>query len=269
MKTTRHAIGVLAATLWLAATGVQALEPFAVYDRFDEKPLDAKRWVETERSRLVRHGGLHLMQRTPGVAAGDAGLTFSNWNANMPASLPVTALRARIRVDAVEPATCAANVSPGQARARIIGSFFNVGTAVPGSQVGDVIAQVRITRFSNTSDAPGLLRIQGIASLCTSDDCAFTQTIGNVVDLGTVAVGTPAVVQLQWDAAGNAFFFSRDGGAQAGSVGYAYSDAQPPTQPFHQLSTRLDLPNCSSGPIASGMVDARFDNVAVNRSALP
>src|SRR5690349_11393820 len=112
MNTPRYAIGALAALV--CAAGAQALEPFAVYDRFEEKPLDAKRWVETERSRLVRNGGLQLMQRTPGVAAGDAGLSFSNWNASLPSALPVTAIRARIRVDAVEPATCAANVSPGQ-----------------------------------------------------------------------------------------------------------------------------------------------------------
>lgn len=257
------ALGTLAAT-----PAVQAAEPFAIYDRFDGPSLDPSRWIETERTRQVRNGGLHLMQRTPVFSISDAGLTFSNWNANMPAALPVTSIRARIRVDALEAASCPSNPSPGQSRARIIGSFFNVGIPEIGSQVGDVIAQVRITRFSNAADPAGVLRVQGIASQCASVDCASAATIGNIVDLGTVTIGTAATVQLQWDQAAKTFTFSRDGGAFSGTVGYSLPDTTPPSSVFHQVSTRLDLPNCTTAS-ASGMVEARFDNIAVNRSAVP
>ena len=96
--------------------------------------------------------------------------------------------------------------------------------------VGDVIAQIRVARFSNSSDAPGVLRVQGVASLCTSPDCGFASPVGNVVELGTVAVGTPTVLQLEWDQGGQAFRFSRDG--VTGTVGYADAGLNPPGSCF-------------------------------------
>ena len=131
-----------------------------------------------------------------------------------------------------------------------------------------MIAQVRILRFSNSTDPAGLLRVQGIVNLCTTADCNSAAPIGNVVDLGTVMVGTPTTVQIQWDKPGKTFYFSRDG-ATPGTVAYADSDASPPSLPFKQLSTRVNVPSCQSAPRASSMVDALFDNVFVNRSALP
>lgn len=261
-------ITVLAAAC-LATASAHALEPLRPYDNFAAAPLDLSRWLETERVRVIRGGALNLAQRTPVTTAADSGLSFSSWNENLANPAAVTALRAKVTVNAADPAACAANPAAGQARARIIGSFFNVGTPVPGSQLGDVLAQVRLTRFSNSTDAPGVLRVQGIVSQCTSADCAATTTIGSLVDLGTVNVGTATTVQLQWDAPAKTFLFARDGGAQSGSVVYAISDTTPPSVPFKQLSTRLDLPACASTPALQGWVDASFDNVSVNRSAAP
>lgn len=256
-------------TALLAATSVSALEPLRPYDNFGTAPLDLARWLETERVRVIRAGALQLAQRTPVTTLADNGLSFSNWNENLANPAAVTGLRAKITVNAVQPAACAANPAPGQARARIVGGFFNVGTPTPGSQVGDVIAQVRITRFSNTTDAPGVLRVQGIVSQCTSADCAATTTIGSVVDLGSVTLGTATSVQMQWDQPNKTFLFGRDNGAFSGSVVYALDDASPPSVAFKQMSTRLDLPACASTPNLQGSVDASFDNVAVNRSAAP
>jgi hypothetical protein len=267
---TKTLIGAGFAALVALASAAQAIEPFRPYDRFDTPVLDPARWAEGERIRLIKGNALHLMQRTWGLAGSDAGITSVNHNSNLANPATVTALKARIKVNALEANACAANVSAGQSRARIVGSFFNVAIPpVPGSQVGDVIVQVRLTRVSNSPDPAGVLRVQGIASICQSGDCALTATIGNIVDLGTVAVGTPTVVQYQWDQGGKTFSFSRDGGAWAGTVAYALPDTTPPMLPFQQLSTRMDLPNCQSAPRVSGLVDAVFDNVAVNRSAAP
>jgi hypothetical protein len=87
--------------------------------------------------------------------------------------------------------------------------------------------------------------------------------------LGSVGIGTPTTVQLQWDKPGKTFYFARDGATYSGAVAYAQSDASPPSLLFRQLSTRVNLPSCQSAPQVSGMVDARFDNVFVNQSALP
>jgi len=76
-------------------------------------------------------------------------------------------------------------------------------------------------------------------------------------------------VELKWDKGGKTFYFSRDGGAYSGTVGYAQDDTHPPSTLFRQLSTRVNVPHCQSGPRVPAVVDVRFDNVFVNQSAAP
>jgi len=113
-------------------------------------------------------------------------------------------------------------------------------------------------RRSNSTDPAG-----------TSTDCLASNLVGSIVDLGTVAIGTATTVQLQWNQAGKTFCFSRDNGAASGSVSCTDSDATPPSVPYKQLSTRMDVQNCLSGPRVSGLVDANVDNIFVNKSAAP
>jgi len=258
------------AALGVCAPAVRAAEPLKIYDRFDDKPLDPARWFEWERVREIRGAGvLRLMQRSWGITASDSGLTFQNWNSSLTNPASVTSLRARVNVTALETNACPSNPAIAQARARIAGTFFNIGVPTPNSQIGDALAQIRLTRFSNSADPAGVLRVQGILSICQSTDCVSASTVGNIVDLGTVAVGTPAVVQMQWDRGGKTFIFLRDNGAYAGSVAYTFDDTSPPSSPFKHLATRVDLPNCQSAPPVSALVDVKFDNVQVNQGALP
>lgn len=259
-------VPAMAAAL-MAATAAQAAEPFKLYDKFNEKPLDPTRWLDSERARFIKGGGLHLMQRSWGLAGSDVGLTSANWSTNFSDPAGITQIRARVTVNALETNACTSNPAIADARARIIGGFFNIGTPAPGSQVGDVTAQVRFMRSSNSTDAPGVLRVQGIVLACTTADCAGGVTIGNIVELGAVNIGTPTTVQMQWDQPAKTFLFSRDGGAYSGTVGYAQSDVNPPSVLFRQLSTRVNIPNCQSAPRVNALVDARFDNVFVNQSA--
>jgi hypothetical protein len=262
-------ITTLALGLTLATASAYAVEPFRPYDNFATTPLDSARWQEVERVRVIRNGALNLLQRNLSANIADSGVAFYSWSESVANPAAVTAIKARITVNAVEAQACTTNPAVVQSRARIVGTFFNVGTPVPGSQVGDVLAQVRLTRASNSADPAGVLRVQGIASVCTNTDCSGTTTIGNIVDLGTTPLGQATTVQLQWDQPGRAFLFSRDNGANSGSVGYTESHALPPTLPFKQLSTRMEVANCLSAPRVSGLVDARFDNVQVNKSAAP
>jgi len=110
--------------------------------------------------------------------------------------------------------------------------------------------------------------VQGLLSICSNADCSGATTVGNIVDLGTVALGTPTTIGLQWDKPGKTFYFSREG-ATTGTVAYAQSDSSLPSLMFRQLSTRVNVPNCFSAPAVSAVVDARFDNVSVNASAAP
>ena len=258
------------AALVLSVSPAQALEPFKVYDKFAERPLDPARWAEGERVREIRGAGvLRVMQRSYGLGGTDFGLQFQSWGSTLTNPSTVTALRARVNVTALETNACPSNPAFSQARARIAGTFFNIATPTPGSMLNDAFAQVKLVRFSNSGDPDGVLRVQGILSLCTTADCNSSATVGNVVDLGTVAVGTPTVVQLQWDKGGKTFYFSRDNGAFSGTVAYAFDDTSPPGNPFKQLSTRVDLPNCQSAAPVSALVDVKFDNVQVNQSTVP
>ena len=252
----------------LSAPAAFAAEPFKLYDKFSDRPLDPGRWLGGERARSIKGGALHLMQRDWSSDAANVGVTTTNWGVNFAEPATITQMRARIVVDALEANACPGNGTVGDARVRIIGGFFNTGEAIAGSQVNDVTAQVRLARLSNSADPAGLLRVEGVVIHCTTADCAAGFAIGNIVDLGTVAIGTATTVQLEWDQGGQSFRFSRDGGRQAGTVGYAESGLNPPGVLFRQLSTRLNVPNCMAGPL-SGFADAKFDNVYVNQTARP
>jgi hypothetical protein len=249
------------------APAAEALEPFKLYDKFSDRPLDPARWADSERVRVIKGGAIHLMQRTWSSDAFDAGVTAGNWSENFTDPGTITQMRARITVTDLEANVCPSNVAVSDARARIHGSFFNIGQAIPGSLLNDVTAQVRLVRFSNSADPAGVLRVEGIVLLCSSADCALGSTIGNIVDLGTVHVGAPTTVQLQWDQGGQAFHFSRDGNKHAGSVGYPYA-VHPPGLLFRNLSTRVNVPNCTTRRLANA-IDTKFDNVFVNQTAQP
>ena len=82
-----------------------------------------------------------------------------------------------------------------------------------------------------------------VLSICTQGRLRQRGNGGNIVDLGTVMVGTPATVQMQWDKAGKTFHFGRDG-VPPGTVAYAESDASPPSIASRNLSTRETVPSC-------------------------
>ena len=263
------ALSAAAIAIAFACPPARALEPFKTYDNFTAAGINPDLWNEWERSRSVKKGALNLLQRSWGLNTADTGSSFYLFNTNIANPVPVTELRAKVTVNALEVNACATNAAIGGSRARIIGSFFNVGTPVAGSELGDVLAQVRFNRFSNSLDAAGVLRVQGVAFVCDDAQCLTSTLIGSVVDLGTVNVGQAATVQLQWDKANKQFLFGRDAGAFSGAVAYTQSDADAPGLPFAQVSTRTDIPSCLAGPRVTGYVDATFDNVAVNKSAAP
>jgi len=249
-----------------AAAPAQALEPFKIYVRSPDRAIDHARWSDNEKIREIKGGAMRLMQRTYGPGNSDVGATPTNWHSNIAPVTPfLTALKATITVTALETNACPSNPAVGDARARIIGSFFNTSFTMSGTQLNDAIAQVRLYRASNSTDPAGQLRVQGILSICTTSDCNSATTVGNIVDLGTVMVGTPTTVAIQWDKPGKTFHFSREG-VGAGTVAYAESDDFFPSLLFRQVSTRVVVPSCQSAPRVSGLVDALFDNVFVNRS---
>jgi hypothetical protein len=269
--------GLLGCTLAQA----QSLEPFKSYDRFAEHSLlDPARWAEFEQVRQIKDDGLRLMQRTWPFTGSDTGSSAPSYSEHFVNPAAITAIKAKITVKAFEVSSCAANTTAvGDSRARIAGIFFNVGPTppVPGSNIDDMHVQVRVIRQSNSNDAAGVLRVEGIVVHCMDPGCASGPIVGgSVVPLGNVSTGTPVTVEMQWDKANKQFLFSRDNGTFSGSVVYGsfpnpktglpYSDSWRPGVENKNLQARLTLPNCQSGPRVSGMIDAMFDNVSVNNS---
>jgi hypothetical protein len=255
----------LVACLLLGTLPVQAQESFVVIDNFAASTINAERWNEPERSRRIVGGALELIQRDYGATTADSGVAAQSFGSDLPYPGRVTQLRAQVRVNAIGAVGCNANPTVGSARARLFGTFFNTGNPVPGSFVGDVLAQVWLRRNStDLESAP--LQVLGIVSLCTSSDCNTTQTIG-VAPLGTATSVQNVVLSIEWDRANKRFVFVRDG-STTGEVAYTLADDSAPGRPLMSLGGRTEVPACTSGPRPTSFVNARFDNVTVNRSAL-
>jgi hypothetical protein len=268
---------ITAGLLGCALAQAQSLEPFKSYDRFAEHSLlDPARWAEFEQVRQIKDDGLRLMQRLWPQTGSNSGFSSFNYSEHFVNPAAITAIKAKITVKAIEVSSCPSNVAVGDSRARIAGMFFNVGGAVPGSNLNDMYAQLRVIRRSNSTDAAGVLRVEGVVVHCKDSICQNALAVGPLIDLGTVSTGKPATVEMQWDKINKQFLFSRDNGTNSGSVTYGsynnpdtglpYTDSSPPSLENKNVQTRMILPNCQSGPSVSGMIDAMFDNVSVNNS---
>ncbi len=262
-------VGALALGVWAACGPAAALEGYVPYDKFGTTQLDPVRWSDAERSRMLVAGTLRLVQRDWGPTTSDAGTTGNSWSDSLTRGGRVTQLRAAVRVGVIDMTGCINNATPTLVRARVMGTFFNSGNRSPGSNVGDVFAQMYLSRASNSVDAPGVLRVEGRVLMCTSSDCNNATPIGSTVALGTAQAGVYTFLQIEWDKANKQFLFSRDKGVATPLPYNDIDDSADPGNPFKSVGTRTDVANCASGPRAFGYVDARFDNVQVNASAKP
>lgn len=266
MKRSFLSLAVLAAGI--ASPGAQALESYSNYDRFTAAPIDASRWTTFERTRQIKGQALNHVHRESGQPGSDTGGTSVNFSTNLANPSLITQLKGTIRVNAVEVTNCATNAGfNGSINARMIGSFFNTGTPVNGSQVGDMLAQVNLARAANSTDAPGVLQVQGSVLVCQNSDCSQVSIVGTFAGLGTATVGQDVALKLEWDKATKTFTAVRDGSITS-VVTYTQSDRAGPGNPFKNLSTRSSLANCT-GTRPVGNIDASFDSIAVNRSAAP
>lgn len=257
------------AALLTPALGL-AQEAYTAYDQFTATRLDINRWTPAsalERVREINGNALRMVQRDLGLQTSDAGVTGISFATPMTNPSTITQARVSITTTAVEVSGCTANTSASEAQARFAGAWFNAGPQTAGSRQNDVLAGIRVFRASNSTDAAGVLRVQGFVSRCTNSDCSTTASLGTAA-FDTVPLGTSVRLQIEWDAANNRFSFSRDGGT-AKTVAYTVADALAPTTVFREVGTRMALANCFSGPRTAGYIDAKFDTVTVNASALP
>lgn len=255
----------LIATALLAC---QAQAATVLYDDFNVLTgLDRVKWNDSEAARFIDNGRLTLGRFLYGSTSSDAGLTLESWGLSMPVTAPIKGLRGNLKVaDIKQDEPCAANGSVGQSTARLISSHFNIraGGPVPGDRTGDVLAQVRVRRTSNSTDPVGTLQVQATLSQCANADCSVSTSVPGAtspMSLGTVTVGTPIKLQYAWDKKANSFTYVRDGVTTV-TISYdaSLNVSVAPAVVFATASLRNEIQNCTTQRTKGGIV-SYFDNI--------
>jgi hypothetical protein len=263
----RIAVGCTA--FGLMAVPAQAAESYSAYDNFNgQTEFGLNLWLFGERQRLIKGGVLSVIQRDYGLQTSDTGTLNQTWGADLANPSDVTQMRSSMTVNSAEITGCSTNTTPSTVQLRMVAAFFNVGPTSPTSRIGDVVALARFYRSSDSSDGPGVFKVDGLVVQCTTSDCNYDQTQLGSVDLGTVSTGQTLSMRLEWDAARNRFSFYR-GSEPVQRITYVVSDTQPAFLLFRSLGTRTNVASCFGGTRAEAFIDGKFDNLSVNASAAP
>lgn len=265
----------------------EALEPLKLYDKFREVPINPDTWIgnqfeapfrsnssflELARETIQDPEGRHLriLNRSFGQNTINDGNSLSLFNLRFTHPETITAIRSRVQVRNVESTGCpfSVNPTPTVATARIFGFFFNTGTPTP--ETGgflDVIAGVQLQRRSDSADPPDVLEISYFVNHCLDFNCVGIAPLGGG-SLGKVKTGEWVRLLVRWDKDRHQFIFRGDSGPPA-IVEYTVSDAAAPGIQVKTIGADNFTANCDNTPRPVGVVDALFDNVFVNQSALP
>jgi len=284
-----------------------------LYDDFKTPFLDPDRWFGTEEperivevfrgtssNRLVMenraYGKTHTnddrTRNTLSLHFRDATVT-ELVPGQIPANPDVTAIRATVKVDALEQVGCATNATPTRSFARLSGDFFNTrpgGAIGPGNATGDVFAAIGLERDTDPANPPDVIRVIAVAFFCTNPRC----TAGTLAfrQLGTTRTRKDVVLLIQWDQQNNGFIFQRDNGTPE-FIGYeefifilrdpeipgeflspGEVPENPPGRPVQGLTVQHFVANCDMDDPANATrpvawMRAFFGNVFVNESAAP
>jgi hypothetical protein len=259
------------ALLIFTTVPAQALESLVLYDDFHPPPsfINPDKWFGTDFGgtdavREIQGTHLRMFYRAFGNTTSDIDLTFSPLQLHFQNPAAVTAIQATITVRDFEVTGCPSNPEASRVRAKLQGFFFNTGTPRPGDATNDVNAQIRLQRRSDSTDVPGLFRVQGVVFQCTDPACNGTITLA-FVDLGLASIHQPTTLLLQWDRNNHTFIFKVDGTRTAAP--YTVSDTAPPSIQDKVINVQNVVANCIAAPRPVGAVDALFDDVFVNASA--
>jgi hypothetical protein len=251
-----------------------ALESLVTYDQFDgvDGDIDRNLWGPTygpvEQKRFINDAGqLELGQRVLAKGTTSTGATAATYSLNFYSPSTVKEMGATITILGAGAEPCSANTDVGFSAARIAGSFFSNGTKTAGSQLNDIIAQVRLERTADSTAAEGVTNVVARVDQCTSSDCLTTTTLSRNVLGAAVLPNTAVRVYLRWEQSSKTFYFRRGSDAYV-TYTYTFNDSVAPSVPFKGLQIRNKVENCAlAGANRSGWAAATFDNVVVNASA--
>lgn len=256
-----------------------APKALVLYDDFRAPRIDPAKWegmwgdftdlreavreIRSPTSVLRVNGYLRVALRSyantwddTGSLGGPFGLPFANAAALNEVAFTVT-------VRAAEAVGCPANPGLAAAVAEFRGFFFNDGTGTAGAE-GDILAAITVNRFAPDT---GPLWVSGFVSRCDDQYCS-SQTMLGVADLGQVSLGQPVRLRLKWDQASHQFVFQMNSDPEL-ATSYGVSDTAPPSGPNKYIGLTRVLPNCTSAPRPTAMIDAAFDDVFVNAPPPP
>lgn len=262
-------LAAAAASLLVTVPAAQAAESYSLWDNFNNQTeIDPIRWQNLERTRILKDGVARFVQRDIGTQSENVGASYFSWGMNLRNPSVVRQMRAIVTMTDYETVGCASNTDRSTfVQARILGEFFSSEINPPSSRINDVGATVRLYRSSTSTDGAGVIKVEGVVYKCTSSDCNSTVSLGSV-DLGSSTLNTAETLRVEWEPEFNRFNFQRNTNTKQ-SVTYTESDDLPPYTEFRQIGTRTQVANCFSGARGEAMVGAKFENFAVNASAIP
>jgi hypothetical protein len=284
MKTILYYSTVLIVVL----TGIpaQAQEPLVLYDKFESKFLDREKWIGVqslsaggellETVRLIKtepiylYRGLNILSRGYGSTASGDGTSFVGNRVVFPDGSGIKTVQAKVQVKRYQVTECTGNPIATEARARIGGYFFNTDIPTPGDSTNDVVAFINIGRSSSSSDPGNVLEVFGYLVQCADLGC-WTGTLLDSKDLGTVRLNQRVKLRITWDQVNHQFIFQVGKGPDVLSP-YAVPDTAPPGTPNggnKRLEVAHFIANCTTAPRPVAFMEAFFDDVFVNESAIP
>ena len=264
--------GVVALMGSWGASSSWAVEPFALYDDFETKPLDPTKWVGLqngahvlEAQRKLSKGQLKIQNRAYATTDSDTGRERNIVGLNFTDAASVTAIEAIVEVQKFEATGCA---TPGAdatlASARLLGHFFNTDSPTPGSALDDVVAFIQVNHLLDTTPAGSLVVIAMMVQ-CTDENC-LSNTLLDTANLGLIGTQEPAKLRIEWDPDNDQFLFQRDEDPEV-ALAYEVSDAASSGRAVKGLHVTHFVPNCTATPQPAAFVKAVFDDVFVNESA--
>ena len=146
-------LAAAAASLFALAPATQAAESYTLWDNFNSQTeIDASKWQNVERTRILKDGVARFIQRDIGSQSEDAGAIYFSWGMNLREPSAVRQMRSIVTMTDYQTVGCATNTDRNTfIQARLVGAFFSSETSPPTSRVNDVGATVRLSRASNSN----------------------------------------------------------------------------------------------------------------------
>ncbi|MEN6438651.1 MAG: hypothetical protein ABFD97_08710 [Syntrophobacter sp.] len=256
-------------------------QAWVLYDNFDKTNIDRAKWsgdeypgtgmLFYENTRRIEAdptlgNRLHLAIRNYGPISDLAGAVWSQNRFNFCNPETIKGIKATIWANSLKATGCSANNGTSSAYARILGYFFNTtGNTVEGSYDGNVSAQIRLFRMSNSKDPAGVLRVNSVVLLCLDDACDNSSVIASS-DMGRISSGQAVTLSILWDQENKRFIAKKDSNAPV----YLSYDGKVPTDQYapvvdeKRLTASCVPSRCPAGAaIPYAVADVYIDNVYV------